>query len=100
EATSGHRRPKPGPGPRVLAQDRDALQLVLGAPVPEGIDFSAGLDRSDIVSAVEEAIPSDVLVKRPDVLAAEHLLEAANADIGAARAAFFPAIELTGSLGS
>src|ERR1700722_3018900 len=85
---------------RVLAQDRDALQLLLGALVPEGTDFSAGLDRSDIVSAVEEAIPSDVLVNRPDVLAAEHLLEAANADIGAARAAFFPAIELTGSLGS
>jgi multidrug efflux system outer membrane protein len=85
---------------RALAQDRDALQLLLGAPVPEGIDFSAGLDRPDVVSAVEEAIPSDVLVKRPDVLAAEHRLKAANADIGAARAAFFPAIELTGSLGS
>jgi len=85
---------------RALAQDRDALQLLLGAPIPEGIDFSAGLDRPDIVSAVEEAIPSDVLVKRPDVLSAEHLLKAANADIGAARAAFFPAIELTGSLGS
>src|SRR5580658_987751 len=85
---------------RSLAQDRDALQLLLGAPIPEGIDFSAGLDRPDIVSAVKEAIPSDVLVKRPDVLSAEHLLEAANADIGAARAAFFPAIELTGSLGS
>jgi multidrug efflux system outer membrane protein len=85
---------------RALAQDRDALQLLLGAPVPDGIDFSAGLDRPDVVSAVEEAIPSDVLVKRPDVLAAEHLLKAANADIGAARAAFFPAIELTGTLGS
>jgi multidrug efflux system outer membrane protein len=85
---------------RALAQDRDALQLLLGASIPEGIDFSAGLDRPDVVSAVEEAIPSDVLVKRPDVLAAEHLLKAANADIGAARAAFFPAIELTGSLGS
>ncbi|MGA2190822.1 MAG: efflux transporter outer membrane subunit [Steroidobacteraceae bacterium] len=85
---------------RALAVDRDALQLLLGAPIPEGIDFSAGLDRSDVVSAVQEAIPSDVLVKRPDVLAAEHLLKAANADIGAARAAFFPAIELTGSLGS
>jgi len=85
---------------RELAQDRDALQLLLGAPVPEGIDFSAGLDRPDVVSAVEEAIPSDVLVKRPDVLAAENVLKAANADIGAARAAFFPAIELTGSLGS
>jgi len=85
---------------RALAQDRDALQLLLGAPIPPGIDFSAGLDRPDVVSEVEEAIPSDVLVKRPDVLAAEHLLKAANADIGAARAAFFPAIELTGSLGS
>ena len=84
---------------RALAQDRDALQLLLGVPIPENIDFSAGLDRPDVVSAVQEAIPSDVLVKRPDVLAAEHLLKAANADIGAARAAFFPAIELTGSLG-
>jgi outer membrane protein, multidrug efflux system len=85
---------------RALAQDRNALQLVLGAPIPDGIDFSAGLDRPDVVSAVEEAIPSQVLVNRPDVLAAEHLLKAANADIGAARAAFFPAIELTGTLGS
>jgi multidrug efflux system outer membrane protein len=85
---------------RALAQDRDSLQLLLGAPIPQGIDFSAGLDRPDAVSAVEEAIPSDVLVKRPDVLAAEHLLKAADANIGAARAAFFPAIELTGSLGS
>jgi outer membrane protein, multidrug efflux system len=85
---------------RALAQDRDALQLLLGAPIPEGIDLSAGLDRPDLVAAVDEAIPSDVLIKRPDVLAAEHLLKAANADIGAARAAFFPAIELTGSLGS
>jgi outer membrane protein, multidrug efflux system len=83
-----------------LAQDRNALQLVLGAPIPDGIDFSAGLDRPDVVSAVEEAIPSQVLIKRPDVLAAEHLLKAANANIGAARAAFFPAIELTGTLGS
>ena len=85
---------------RALAQDRDALELLLGAPIPQDIDFSAGLDKPDVVSAVEESIHSDVLVKRPDVLAAEHLLKAANADIGAARAAFFPAIELTGSLGS
>lgn len=84
---------------RALAQDRDALQLLLGTPLPEDINLSAGLDRPDVVSAVQEAIPSDVLVKRPDVLAAEHLLKAANADIGAARAAFFPAIELTGNLG-
>ena len=85
---------------RQVAQDRDALQLLLGAPIPDDIDFSAGLDRGAVVAELEEGIPSDVLVRRPDVLAAEHLLRAANAQIGAARAAFLPAITLTGSLGS
>lgn len=85
---------------RQVAQDRDALQLLLGAPIPGDIDFSAGLDRGTVVAELEEGIPSDVLVRRPDVLAAEHLLRAANAQIGAARAAFLPAITLTGSLGS
>ena len=85
---------------RQLAQDRDALQLLLGAPIPGDIDFSAGLDREPVVAEPAEGIPSDVLVRRPDVLAAEHLLRAANAQIGAARAAFLPAITLTGSLGS
>ena len=85
---------------RQAAQDRDALQLLLGAPIPGDIDFSAGLDRGAVVAELEEGIPSDVLVRRPDVLAAEHLLRAANAQIGAARAAFLPAISLTGSLGS
>ncbi len=85
---------------RQLAQDRDALQLLLGAPIPDGIDFSAGLDRKNMVSELEEGIPSDVLVHRPDVLAAEHQLMAANAQIGAARAAFLPAISLTGNFGT
>jgi multidrug efflux system outer membrane protein len=85
---------------RQLAQDRDALQLLLGAPIPDGIDFSGGLDRGDTVAELEEGIPSDVLVHRPDVLAAEHQLMGANAEIGAARAAFLPAISLTGNFGT
>jgi outer membrane protein, multidrug efflux system len=85
---------------RQLAQDRDALQLLLGAPIPDGVDFSGGLDRPNTVAELEEGIPSDVLVRRPDILAAEHQLMAANAQIGAARAAFLPAISLTGNFGT
>jgi multidrug efflux system outer membrane protein len=85
---------------RQLGEDRDALQLLLGAPIPDGIDFSAGLDRPNTVAELEEGIPSDVLVRRPDILAAEHQLMAANAEIGAARAAFLPAISLTGNFGT
>ncbi len=85
---------------RQLAQDRNALQLLLGAPIPDGIDLSGGLERSAAVAELDEGIPSEVLVHRPDVLSAEHQLMAATADIGAARAAFFPAISLTGSFGT
>ena len=85
---------------RQLGEDRDALQLLLGAPIPDGIDFSGGLDRPNPVAELEEGIPSDVLVRRPDILAAEHQLMAANAQIGAARAAFLPAISLTGNFGT
>jgi outer membrane protein, multidrug efflux system len=85
---------------RELATDRDALQLLLGVPIPDNIDISGGLDRGTAVAELEEGIPSDVLVRRPDVVAAEHQLQAASAQIGAARAAFFPAITLTGSFGT
>jgi multidrug efflux system outer membrane protein len=85
---------------RQQALDRDALQLLLGAPIPDSIDFSGGLDRGNMVAELEEGIPSDVLVRRPDVLAAEHQLMAASAEIGAARAAFLPAISLTGNFGT
>jgi multidrug efflux system outer membrane protein len=85
---------------RQLAQDRDALQLLLGAPIPDDMDIAGGLDRGTAVAELREGITSDVLVSRPDVLAAEHQLQGANAHIGAARAAFLPAITLTGNFGT
>ncbi len=83
-----------------VAQDHNALDLVVGAPVaaealPSGID-----DPAAQLPAIPAALSSGLLLRRPDVAEAEHQLRAANADIGAARAAFFPSISLTGSGGS
>ncbi|WP_426683513.1 efflux transporter outer membrane subunit [Xanthomonas translucens pv. undulosa] len=83
-----------------LAQARDALQLVVGAPVDAAL--LAGTDAFDgsvALAPVPAQLDAAVLLQRPDVLAAEHALKAANADIGAARAAFFPAVSLTASSG-
>ena len=82
------------------AQDLNALTLVTGAPVPADL-LPAGLGAE--LATLPEApagLDSTVLLKRPDVLQAEHQLRAYNADIGAARAAFFPTISLTASGGS
>ncbi|MCO5099411.1 MAG: efflux transporter outer membrane subunit [Burkholderiaceae bacterium] len=82
------------------AQDLNALRLLVGAP----IDEAAIPDRFDPAAsglrALPAGVPSEVLLRRPDVEQAEHLLRAANADIGAARAAFFPSIRLTGAIGT
>ncbi len=83
-----------------VAQDIDALTLLVGEPLdaawlPESFDAKTmGLQ------ALPAGLPSDVLLRRPDVLEAEHALRAANGNIGAARAAFFPTISLTTSIGS
>ena len=82
-----------------VAQDRNALDLVVGAPVEDEL-LPAGTGEPVVVlDRLPAAVSSNVLLARPDVLEAEDQLRAANANIGAARAAFFPNIELTGSGG-
>jgi multidrug efflux system outer membrane protein len=83
-----------------VAQDGNALALLIGAPVPAELMPEAFEPQVSGLEPLPAALPSDVLLRRPDVLQAEHLLRAANADIGAARAAFFPSIRLTGNIGS
>jgi outer membrane protein, multidrug efflux system len=85
---------------RQVAQDQNALVVLLGAPLPSGFVADVELDEESLLADLPAGVPSDVLVQRPDILAAEHNLIAANANIGAARAAFFPSILLTGSYGT
>jgi outer membrane protein, multidrug efflux system len=85
---------------RQAAQDRNALVLLLGGPIPDDIGFDVDLGAVNLSADLPPGVPSEVLANRPDVLAAEHTLVAANADIGAARAAFFPTISLTGQFGT
>jgi len=80
---------------RQLAQDRHALTLVLGQEIPEDLPPQGAIIDGQLLSNLQVLLPSGVLTHRPDIMSAEHALRAANADIGAARAAFFPRIELT-----
>lgn len=83
-----------------LAQARNALELVVGAPVGDELLPAANAQGDAVALAPLPAqLSSQVLLERPDVLSAEHALKAANADIGAARAAFFPRISLTATVG-
>jgi multidrug efflux system outer membrane protein len=85
---------------RQAEQDRNALMILIGVPIPEDIVFSTDINAETMSADLPVGVPSEVLTRRPDVLAAEHQLVSANADIGAARAAFFPSIMLTGNYGT
>jgi multidrug efflux system outer membrane protein len=82
---------------RQRALDENALVLLLGQPVP--LDLTT-VPNVGAFPDLPVGLPSEVLLRRPDVRQAEQQLIAANASIGAARAAFFPRISLTGSVGS
>ena len=83
-----------------VAQDRNALVLLAGGPIDASLLPQAEVTEVASVRPLPAGMPGDVLLQRPDVMAAEHVLLSANANIGAARAAFFPSISLTGSIGS
>jgi len=83
---------------RQVAQDLNSLTLLVGAPVPE--QLPAQPLASDLIRQLPAGLPSDLLQRRPDILQAEYQLKAANANIGAARAAFFPSVSLTASAGT
>jgi len=90
---------------RQRALDENALALLLGQPLPAQAQAqlnAAGLDglTHQTFAALPAGLPSDLLAQRPDIRQAEQALIAANANIGAARAAFFPRISLTTGVGS
>lgn len=84
----------------IVARDTSALALLVGQPVPDDLlPERFNVERPGVLP-IASGLNSELLLRRPDVLAAEHQLRAANANIGAARAAFFPRITLTGAVGT
>ncbi|TCG05097.1 multidrug transporter [Paraburkholderia steynii] len=85
---------------RFAKQDTNALTLLVGAPIPADLLTEVSLESVRLDDGLVPGLPSELLTRRPDIVAAEDRLKAANANIGAARAAFFPRIVLTASGGT
>ncbi|SBV91275.1 putative efflux pump outer membrane protein TtgC [uncultured delta proteobacterium] len=83
-----------------VGQAENVLVLLLGAPVPEGLHLAENMREIEMIPDLPPGLPSDLMQRRPDIMAAEHRLMAMNANIGAARANFFPSISITAALGS
>jgi multidrug efflux system outer membrane protein len=84
---------------QLAAQDENALNLLVGSPLSSDL-LPADLNSVNPPKDISPGLSSELLLRRPDILAAEHQLKAANANIGAARAAFFPNISLTTTIGT
>lgn len=84
---------------QLAALDENALTLLVGSPLPPSL-LPTDLESIRPPREIDPGLSSEVLLRRPDVLAAEHQLKAAHANIGAARAAFFPRISLTAAIGT
>jgi multidrug efflux system outer membrane protein len=85
---------------RARAQAENALVFLIGEPLPADLPPGAMLDAQDLLEDIPAGLPSDLLSRRPDIMEAEQNLLVANANIGAARAAFFPKVSLTGNFGT
>jgi outer membrane protein, multidrug efflux system len=85
---------------REKAQAENYIVLLIGNPIPANLPAPRSFSDPHLLPEVQSGLPSELLERRPDILEAEHTLKAANANIGAARAAFFPTISLTSSIGS
>ncbi len=85
---------------RQRTEAENALAVLVGQALPAGFERSSGLEHQRLVADLPAGLPSDLLQRRPDIRSAEQRLKAANANIGVARAAFFPAITLTAFGGS
>jgi multidrug efflux system outer membrane protein len=84
---------------RSRAQAENALVLLIGGPFPADLPPGIPFNSQQLLADIPSDLPSDLLARRPDIVEAEANLRAAYANIGAARAAFFPTISLTGSFG-